>query len=184
LLCEKANVGLEKGTLAGETYRNIQDECNELKLDDELCGFQTRSCIDVNSCGFTFLQPEDVQLCLYSLYPTCEDGIKNCHGGKCEFLVDCGGPCTACSTCSDGIRNQGEDEIDCGGPCPISCIDVLPTSNYFQYIFFELFPYNLLLFIILILIYLLMRKIRQVINLRREAAKKNKHPTIKNRRLR
>ena len=31
---------------------------------------------------------------------------------------DCGGPnCPACPTCSDGIKNQGEQDIDCGGPC-------------------------------------------------------------------
>jgi hypothetical protein len=28
---------------------------------------------------------------------------------------------TEAPSCSDGARNQGEDEIDCGGPCPYLC---------------------------------------------------------------
>ncbi len=34
-----------------------------------------------------------------------------------ETGVDCGGPCSACLTCSDGLQNQGETGVDCGGPC-------------------------------------------------------------------
>jgi len=45
---------------------------------------------------------------------TCSDGIKN----QGEQEVDCGGPCPAhCASCADGIQNQGETAIDCGGPC-------------------------------------------------------------------
>ena len=55
------------------------------------------------------------------LKTNCDDEIRNCHSGSCELLVDCGGPCSACPTCSDGIRNQGEESIDCGGPCPGKC---------------------------------------------------------------
>jgi len=50
--------------------------------------------------------------------PSCFDGIKNCHDGGCEEGIDCGGPCRACPSCSDGIQNQGETGVDCGGPCP------------------------------------------------------------------
>jgi len=50
--------------------------------------------------------------------PSCFDGIKNCHDGGCEEDIDCGGPCRACPSCSDGIQNQGETGVDCGGPCP------------------------------------------------------------------
>ena len=42
------------------------------------------------------------------------------------MLVDCGGPCSACPTCSDGIRNQGEEGIDCDGPCPWECPEEIP----------------------------------------------------------
>src|SRR3989338_4703204 len=47
---------------------------------------------------------------------TCSDGIKNQE----EEDIDCGGPnCDACihETCFDGIKNQDEEKIDCGGVC-------------------------------------------------------------------
>jgi len=52
---------------------------------------------------------------------TCTDGVKN----QGEEDIDCGGPCNSCATCSDGIQNQGETGIDCGGPCPkcLECSD-------------------------------------------------------------
>ena len=45
----------------------------------------------------------------------------------CEILTDCGGPCSPCPTCSDGILNchvngQCEEGLDCGGPCK-PCVD-------------------------------------------------------------
>ncbi len=58
--------------------------------------------------------------------PTCSDGIQN----QGEDDVDCGGPCPACTTeptCNDGIQNQGEDDVDCGGPCPACTTE--PTCN-------------------------------------------------------
>jgi len=47
---------------------------------------------------------------------TCTDGIRN----QDEEDVDCGGVCTKCrlaETCFDGVMNQNEDQIDCGGVC-------------------------------------------------------------------
>jgi len=45
---------------------------------------------------------------------TCSDGIKN----QGEQGVDCGGPCGAvCPSCADGLMNQNESAVDCGGPC-------------------------------------------------------------------
>ena len=45
---------------------------------------------------------------------TCSDGVKN----QGEQGIDCGGPCPgACASCADGIMNQGETAVDCGGPC-------------------------------------------------------------------
>ena len=45
---------------------------------------------------------------------TCTDGILN----QGEQQVDCGGPCPKrCESCADGIMNQGETGVDCGGPC-------------------------------------------------------------------
>jgi hypothetical protein len=59
--------------------------------------------------------------------PSCFDGIMNCHDGGCEEGVDCGGPCSPCMSCSDGIQNQGEEGIDCGGPCA-PCQTVTSTT--------------------------------------------------------
>ncbi len=95
---------------------------------------QTRECVDINNCGTTFNKPEETRSCVYVPIPSCEDGVTNCHHGKCEIWIDCGGPCPPCPTCSDGIKNchtlrNGnlicEEEIDCGGPCP-PCPEVFP----------------------------------------------------------
>lgn len=52
---------------------------------------------------------------------TCSDKIRN----QGEEKIDCGGPCSPCPTCSDGIKNQDETGIDCGGRCSVceSCSD-------------------------------------------------------------
>ena len=81
-------------------------------------GIQTRECIDLSECGTTRLKPEESRPCVSVPDPSCNDGILNCHHGLCEILIYCGGPCSTCPTCSDGIRNQGEEQTDCGGPCP------------------------------------------------------------------
>lgn len=80
---------------------------------------------------------------------SCYDGVKNCHSGKCEAGIDCGGPCSLCywqvektkekpdkkkqekikvslATCDDGILNGLEAGVDCGGSCK-ECI-VASTS--------------------------------------------------------
>ena len=70
-----------------------------------------------------------MQVCYFTEDPSCADGITNCHGGGCELLVDCGGPCAPCATCSDGKKNQGESGIDCGGPCPYLCAEEQPLKT-------------------------------------------------------
>ena len=86
-------------------------------------GIQTRICTDLADCGTNFKKPFETRECKY--VGTCFDLIKNCHHGSCEIGVDCGGPCPACPSCSDGIQNQGEEGVDCGGPCPVclTCFD-------------------------------------------------------------
>jgi len=86
-------------------------------------GFQIRRCRDINKCGTSYFKPNTTRNCTYYPQPSCEDGIQNCHHGGCEILVDCGGPCPPCPTCSDNIQNQGEEGIDCGGPCP-PCVEM------------------------------------------------------------
>jgi hypothetical protein len=131
-VCQNTDQGLNEGVLVGERYRAVKDACDEQGWGSEICGFQQKSCYDVNNCNMSTNRPDDVQACYYTENPTCEDGIKNCHEGDCEVLVDCGGPCGACSTCSDGLQNQGEQGVDCGGPCPNSCeaeVPERPRSN-------------------------------------------------------
>ena len=92
-------------------------------------GIQTRTCNDLAECGTEFRKPFESMDCEY--VGTCFDLIKNCHQDLCEIGVDCGGPCSACPTCFDGIQNQGETGIDCGGPCPIcrTCFDGIQNQG-------------------------------------------------------
>ncbi|MFC1691151.1 OmpL47-type beta-barrel domain-containing protein [Nanoarchaeota archaeon] len=52
---------------------------------------------------------------------SCSDGIKN----QGEDGIDCGGPCSGCASCSDEVRNchdgACEKGIDCEGPCAANC---------------------------------------------------------------
>ncbi|NQV08526.1 hypothetical protein HQ529_01590, partial [Candidatus Woesearchaeota archaeon] len=50
--------------------------------------------------------------------PTCADGLRNGN----EQGVDCGGDCDVCPTCYDEILNGYEEGVDCGGSC-----DACPT---------------------------------------------------------
>lgn len=108
----------ESQSLLGGLFEKAAENCNYTKIKSKQCGFQMRSCKQVTDCKITFKKPTELQPCIFTAVPTCYDGIKNCHQGSCEILVDCGGPCKECPTCSDGIKNQGEEYADCGGPCP------------------------------------------------------------------
>ncbi len=122
-VCQNARASLQSGVLSGEDYRIADAYCILNGWEDEkTCGYQYRGCLDVRSCKNNLTRPLQLQACYYTENPSCSDGIKNCHSGFCEFLVDCGGSCGACPSCSDGRQNQGEAGIDCGGPCPDVCI--------------------------------------------------------------
>ena len=116
-ICKQIEIALEEGTLLGEDYRSVKANCTSKGWKDDICGFQMKICADVNDCGSEKGKPLLFQVCYYTEKPDCFDGIKNCHHDLCEVLVDCGGPCDACASCSDDIQNQGEEGIDCGGPC-------------------------------------------------------------------
>jgi len=120
-VCAGADTSLRGGKLIGDEFREIKDECSGVGWAGNKCGFQTRYCFDSNECNRELDVPDDMQACYFTVNPTCSDGIKNCHSNGCEFLVDCGGPCESCASCSDGIQNQNEKGIDCGGSCPRSC---------------------------------------------------------------
>jgi hypothetical protein len=122
--CVSVEESFNLGLFNLDSYYNYIDRCNQITYDGSKCGFQTRTCVDLNSCNnteFRIPRGEQQQLCHFVSDPGCSDSVKNCHSGGCELLVDCGGPCSACPTCSDGIQNQNEGGIDCGGPCPYSC---------------------------------------------------------------
>jgi len=97
--------------------------------------------------------PKESRVCYFTENPSCTDGIKNCHDGSCELLIDCGGPCATCPTCSDKIQNQGESGVDCGGPCPYACKPEAP----FKAVSNVLIILSILL--VLLIIYILYRLI-------------------------
>jgi hypothetical protein len=113
-----------------DEFIRIKSECLSGKIPENLCGFQERECHDLSECGiqFSLSKPSTVQACYFVSEPSCFDRVRNCHSGSCEVLVDCGGPCAPCPTCSDGIQNQGEEGVDCGGPCPWACEDETPLK--------------------------------------------------------
>lgn len=156
-VCQNAEKSLESGILSGEDYRNISEQCEENNLDETTCGVQIKGCSDLNNCGIDFNKPTEVQFCHYVEKPSCYDGVKNCHDGACELLVDCGGPCDPCPTCSDGIRNQGEEGIDCEGPCPWKCKIEKPLLKRTWVLYLLL---GIVLLLILIAIIMIIRILR------------------------
>jgi len=145
--CQNTEESLKKGNLSRDDYRFIKDFCEKNKSDEFSCGFQIRNCYDLNSCHRTTNKPEQVEFCYFTEMPSCNDKIKNCHDNLCELLVDCGGPCAPCPTCSDGIKNQGEERADCGGPCP-ACPAEVPLVKKPE------FRYAIVLILVILLIIL------------------------------
>ena len=131
----------------------IKERCSLFGWSPEICGYQLRECKDLNLCNKTKLKPEVVKECHYTDDPNCFDGITNCHDGSCEVLEDCGGPCDSCQTCSDGIKNQGEEKIDCGGPCE-DCEEPLKIPYEIPiYVSIGAFGFSIVIIIILIIKY-------------------------------
>ena len=138
--------------LTTDEYFNIARNCSNSNLNNSICGFQIRNCTDLNSCNSDKDRPAYKQECYFTENPSCDDKIKNCHDGKCEVLVDCGGPCSDCPTCSDGIKNQDEEGIDCGGVCQKKCESEKPKVqiNYTLVFIILLSIINLVLLIFII----------------------------------
>ena len=165
-VCQNASRSLKEGVLARWNYRVVKNVCEEEGWDGRNCGVQVRECKDVNGCNTTYNKPREFKACYYSVEPGCNDGIRNCHDGMCELLIDCGGPCDPCPTCSDGIKNQGEEGIDCGGPCPSQCPVEKPLvgENWIPILAFVLANFILIVVIIVIVIriFKLKKKIEMV----------------------
>ena len=131
-VCQSVERSFDSQILSLEDYSVAKETCFQNKEEDErFCGFQINSCYDLNNCSRVkpiLPRPFEKRFCYFTENPSCYDGITNCHDGACELLVDCGGPCGACSTCSDGKQNQGEAGVDCGGPCPYLCEPETPFA--------------------------------------------------------
>ncbi|MDP2925743.1 MAG: hypothetical protein Q8N99_05215 [Nanoarchaeota archaeon] len=159
--CMRLELNLSLG-LDIKNIIEISNICRYINWSDDFCGYQTRKCVDLNNCTNInkFNLPVLVRECYYTFYPDCFDKIKNCHNGSCEILVDCGGPCSPCPTCTDNIKNQGEEDIDCGGPCS-PCKKESPekirrTVNYLLMLFI------LILFLIILFFIVYFRKKRHI----------------------
>jgi len=153
-ICQNAKRSFDAGALSPEDFYHTKELCAQNKYDERFCGFQLTSCKDINFCNNSVSKvpkPSEMRVCYFTENPSCADGITNCHDGACELLVDCGGPCSPCASCSDGKQNQGEFGVDCGGPCPYPCEEENPLSKK------SIILAVLLLFLILISIYILLK---------------------------
>ena len=151
--CKKLNnVNLPRN-LSLSSIAGLKKNCTLINWSESTCGYQTRKCNELNNCKTNKSMPTLIQICYYTINASCYDNILNCHNGSCELLIDCGGPCAPCSTCSDGMKNQGEKGIDCGGPCP-DCKFEIPyaVSKNITYLFL------LIVLILIIFIILLVRR--------------------------
>ena len=123
-VCQNVERSFVARSLSPEDYYFSKEICAQNQFDERFCGFQLAECVDLRTCNnseYKVPKPVERRTCYFTENPSCSDGITNCHDGACELLVDCGGPCEMCPTCSDGKQNQGEGDVDCGGPCPFRC---------------------------------------------------------------
>ena len=158
--CKKFEKLLNRRVIRNETLRSeLMSRCDILNFTEENCGYQQRTCLVVNECFIDSNKPNITRGCYYLESPDCRDGVKNCHAGSCEVLVDCGGPCNTCPNCRDGIQNQDEKGIDCGGPCLV-CIFEGPNKNIqvLRIVIYSVSIIFLLVVIILLVRYLVTRK--------------------------
>jgi hypothetical protein len=161
-------------------YYLINERCKLFNWTKEVCGYQKRTCIDLNACMTNKSEPGIIQECYYTKNPDCFDGIKNCHDNSCEVGIDCGGPCFFCPSCSDKILNQDETDIDCWGTCP-ACeiiekpIDIKKTKNYlFWYLFIVLLIVLLISVLLIRKYYLTKKEYNKLVNKKKDLQKNNR----------
>jgi len=157
-VCQNLKKSFNIGLVSQKDYFYFNEICLQKTFDESTCGFQIRNCYDLNECNnsvFREEKPSEMQACHFVESPGCSDGVKNCHSGGCELMIDCGGPCPPCPTCSDDIQNQGEEGIDCGGPCPFPCEKEIPLGKNWLFLL-------LILLLILIIIFIIYR-IRKIL---------------------
>jgi len=159
-LCQNLIRSYNFGLVEETDFVKVKNNCEDNNWNDNICGMQIRTCIDLNECSTINLKPTEIQACFLSDEPSCTDNLRNCHDTGCELLVDCGGPCLACPTCTDNIQNQGEIGIDCGAPCNNFC-QVPKTfieKESTRYLFIAIILCAIVLVLLLILRIRIMRK--------------------------
>ncbi|MCH7850621.1 MAG: hypothetical protein IH845_03195 [Nanoarchaeota archaeon] len=151
-VCQNVERSFDARIISAQTYSDSNEICSQKELGRRECGFQITTCFDLAECNNTIFKvpkPIETRICHYTEEPSCFDGITNCHDGSCELLVDCGGTCGPCATCTDNIQNQGEGNIDCGGPCPFVCEKESPYgATSYTIVFLFIVAVIILLFII------------------------------------
>ncbi|MCA9485952.1 MAG: hypothetical protein KC506_03855, partial [Nanoarchaeota archaeon] len=155
-ICQNAAQSAELGSLSTRDLEVIKNACEKNGWSEEFCGFQIRQCFDINQCNLD--NNFEFQACYFSLNPTCHDNLQNCHEGFCETQVDCGGPCAECSTCSDGKKSPGEENIDCGGHCSDECPEIIVTPEEIKIKKTILIVIGILVLVVGVIVYFIMRE--------------------------
>jgi len=88
-------------------------DCIEKNISLDVCGLQLRHCTESSGCNNADNRPADYMACSLLPGPSCSDGVRNCHNGFCEILIDCGGPCAPCP----GEMHK-EESAGSGKSCP------------------------------------------------------------------
>ncbi|MFA5173591.1 MAG: hypothetical protein WC438_00230 [Candidatus Pacearchaeota archaeon] len=136
VITQKVDASLTPIETCGDNIKDPGEDCDGSDFGasyDGTCVSYSSSVYSSGDLKCTFgCSISTVNCVLIGAPETCSDGVQN----QGEIGIDCGGPCTACTTaptCSDGIQNQGETGIDCGGPCtacsPAGAYIKFKTSN-------------------------------------------------------
>lgn len=89
------------------TFEDVEYSCSSLGID-----------VDDNQINgsYSFKHKLENQQ-NYEIWITIKDGAGNIIESSDIFMKDLSNMPEELSTCSDGVKNQGESDIDCGGPC-------------------------------------------------------------------
>ena len=128
-------------------------DCLKRNISLDVCGLQIRHCNEVSNCANSRNRPEDYMACVLIPGPSCEDGIRNCHEGSCEILIDCGGPCLPCPA------EIHQREVRVAGKCPDKrcTLDEIFTCWADCYLFWIITLISLIM--VILLIFLIKRKL-------------------------
>ncbi len=146
--------------------------CEEKGILLDICGIQTRYCKDLSSCSSVIKKPSEYMSCGLLPPPSCEDGIRNCHHGSCELLIDCGGTCRPCPAEMNRTEYPGMGVCK-DNKCEMS--ELFTCSDC--YMFWVLCISALIS--ILVIVYIIRRRKILIISKQKELRRKNKIERIK-----